>query len=78
MTAIIKDPQGRDNSVEVMMEDKGDATYLCTYKPTQSGPHTITITFGGVGIPKSPFVVDVGPGEFKYITLEDITILIAL
>lgn len=60
---MIKDPQGRQNSVEVMMEDKGDSTYRCTYRPTQAGPHTVTVTFGGVGIPKSPFSVDVGPGE---------------
>uniref|UniRef100_A0AAX7T802 Calponin-homology (CH) domain-containing protein n=1 Tax=Astatotilapia calliptera TaxID=8154 RepID=A0AAX7T802_ASTCA len=61
VTAMIKDPQGRQNTVEVMMEDKGDSVYRCTYRPTQGGPHTITITFGGVGIPKSPFSVDVGP-----------------
>ncbi|XP_014268387.2 filamin B a isoform X2 [Maylandia zebra] len=64
VTAMIKDPQGRQNTVEVMMEDKGDSVYRCTYRPTQGGPHTITITFGGVGIPKSPFSVDVGPGEY--------------
>uniref|UniRef100_A0A3Q4HHD8 Filamin B n=1 Tax=Neolamprologus brichardi TaxID=32507 RepID=A0A3Q4HHD8_NEOBR len=61
VTAMIKDPQGRQNTVEVMMEDKGDSVYRCTYRPTQGGPHTITVTFGGVGIPKSPFSVDVGP-----------------
>nr|XP_046240882.1 filamin-B isoform X1 [Scatophagus argus] len=61
VTAMIRDPQGRQNSVEVMMEDKGDSVYRCTYRPTQAGPHTVTVTFGGVGIPKSPFGVDVGP-----------------
>lgn len=60
---MIRDPQGRQNSVEVMMEDKGDSVYRCTYRPTQAGPHMVTVTFGGVGIPKSPFSVDVGPGE---------------
>lgn len=64
VTAMIKDPQGQQNTVEVMMEDKGDSVYRCTYRPTQAGPHTITVTFGGVGIPKSPFSVDVGPGEY--------------
>ncbi|MEQ2167264.1 hypothetical protein GOODEAATRI_002287, partial [Goodea atripinnis] len=62
VTAMIRDPQGRQNSVEVMMEDKGDSMYRCTYRPMQAGPHTITVTFGGVGVPKSPFGVDVGPG----------------
>uniref|UniRef100_A0A3Q1HBS1 Calponin-homology (CH) domain-containing protein n=1 Tax=Anabas testudineus TaxID=64144 RepID=A0A3Q1HBS1_ANATE len=61
VTAMIRDPQGRQNSVEVMMEDKGDSTYRCTYRPTQAGPHTVTVTFGGVGVPKSPFSVEVGP-----------------
>lgn len=60
---MIRDPQGRQNTVEVMMEDKGDNTYCCTYRPTQMGPHVVTVTFGGMGIPKSPFSVDVGPGE---------------
>ncbi|XP_038164689.1 filamin-B isoform X2 [Cyprinodon tularosa] len=63
VTAMIRDPQGRQNSVEVMMEDKGDGTFRCTYNPLQAGPHTITLTFGGVGVPKSPFGVDIGPGE---------------
>ncbi|KAJ4940293.1 hypothetical protein JOQ06_026602 [Pogonophryne albipinna] len=61
VTAMIRDPQGRQNVVEVMMEDKGDSTYRCTYKPTQAGPHTVTVSFGGAVIPKSPFSVDVGP-----------------
>uniref|UniRef100_A0A3Q2DPS8 Filamin-B-like n=1 Tax=Cyprinodon variegatus TaxID=28743 RepID=A0A3Q2DPS8_CYPVA len=61
VTAMIRDPQGRQNSVEVMMEDKGDGTFRCTYNPLQAGPHTITVTFGGVGVPKSPFGVDIGP-----------------
>ncbi|XP_037604615.1 filamin-B [Sebastes umbrosus] len=61
VTAMIKDSQGRQNVVEVMMEDKGDSTYRCTYRPTQAGPHTVAVTFGGVGIPRSPFAVDVGP-----------------
>ncbi|XP_037107046.1 filamin-B isoform X2 [Syngnathus acus] len=61
VTVSIKDPQGRDNSVEVMMEDKGDNVYRCSYRPAQVGPHSLTVTFGGAAVPKSPFVVDVGP-----------------
>lgn len=45
------------------MEDKGDSVYRCTYRPTLPGPHTVSVTFGGVGVPRSPFTVDVGPGE---------------
>uniref|UniRef100_G3NI02 Filamin B n=1 Tax=Gasterosteus aculeatus TaxID=69293 RepID=G3NI02_GASAC len=61
VTAVIRDPQGRQNAVEAMMEDKGDSTYRCTYRPSQAGPHTVAVTFGGAGIPRSPFPVDVGP-----------------
>ncbi|XP_072237631.1 filamin-B isoform X1 [Leuresthes tenuis] len=61
VTAMIRDPQGRQNSVEVMIEDTGDSTYRCTYRPTQAGPHVVTVSFGGVGVPRSPFNVDVGP-----------------
>ncbi|XP_051932354.1 filamin-B isoform X2 [Hippocampus zosterae] len=61
VTVMIKDPQGRDNSVEVMMEDKGDNLYRCTYRPTQVGLHSLAVTFGDVAVPKSPFAVDVGP-----------------
>ncbi|XP_056130431.1 LOW QUALITY PROTEIN: filamin-B [Lampris incognitus] len=63
VTAVIRDPQGRQNSVEVMMEDKGDGVYRCSYKPTQAGPHAVAVMFGGVGVPRSPFGVDVGPAS---------------
>ena len=64
VTVVVKDPQGRDNTVEVMMEDQGDATYRCTYRPTQTGPHAVAISFAGVAIPKSPFPVEIAPGKF--------------
>ncbi|XP_054641647.1 filamin-B [Dunckerocampus dactyliophorus] len=61
VTVMVKDPQGRDNTVEVMIEDKGDNLYRCTYRPTQAGLHTVSVTFGGGSVPRSPFMVDVGP-----------------
>ncbi|KPP72462.1 filamin-B-like, partial [Scleropages formosus] len=63
VTALIRDPQGNRNTVEVLLEDKGDSTFRCTYKPVQAGPHSVAITFGGVAIPKSPFTVTVGPAS---------------
>ncbi|XP_064160248.1 filamin-B isoform X2 [Anguilla rostrata] len=63
VTAVIKDPQGSNDTVEVMMEDKGDSMFRCTYKPVQAGPHTVTITFGGIGIPKSPYAVTIAPAS---------------
>ncbi|CAL8338413.1 unnamed protein product [Merluccius merluccius] len=61
VTVAVKDPQGHENSVEVMMEDLGDATYRCTYRPTQPGPHAVAISFGGAAVPRSPFIVDIAP-----------------
>ncbi|XP_066527398.1 filamin-B [Hoplias malabaricus] len=60
VTAVIKDPQGNKNTVEAMMEEKGDSVFRCTYRPVQAGPHTVNITFGGIAIPKSPYNVLVG------------------
>lgn len=62
VTAVIKDPLGNKNTVEAIMEDKGESVFRCTYKPVQAGPHIINITFGGIAIPKSPFTVTIGPG----------------
>uniref|UniRef100_A0A8C0IRM1 Filamin B n=1 Tax=Chelonoidis abingdonii TaxID=106734 RepID=A0A8C0IRM1_CHEAB len=55
----VEDPQGK-NIVELMIEDKGNQVYRCTYKPTQAGPHTVRVTFAGETIPKSPCIVPVG------------------
>lgn len=62
----IADPQGKNNTVEIALEDKGNCVYRCTYKPVKPGTHNIGIAFGGEVIPKSPYVVNVG--ERKYHT----------
>lgn len=69
VSAVIKDPQGNKNTVEALLEDKGDSVFRCTYRPVQAGPHTVTITFGGIGIPKSPFTVTIGPGTPRTVHL---------
>uniref|UniRef100_A0A8C3P8W2 Filamin C n=1 Tax=Chrysemys picta bellii TaxID=8478 RepID=A0A8C3P8W2_CHRPI len=56
---VIVDPQGRRDTVEVVLEDKGDSTFRCTYRPVLEGPHTICVTFAGTQIPRSPFAVNV-------------------
>ncbi|XP_067915419.1 filamin-C isoform X1 [Heterodontus francisci] len=56
---VIVDPQGRRDTVEVILEDKGDSVMRCTYKPLLEGPHTIYVTFAGALIPKSPFTVNI-------------------
>lgn len=57
------DPAGKKNTVTCTIEDKGNSSYRCTYKPTQEGPHTIYVTFAGGQISKSPFTVTVGEGK---------------
>lgn len=60
---VIMDPAGKKNTVACSIEDKGNSSYRCTYKPTQEGQHTIYITFAGGQISKSPFAVNVGEGK---------------
>lgn len=60
---VIVDPSGKKDSVECSVEDKGNSSYRCTYKPTQEGQHTIYITFAGGQISKSPYTVNVGEGK---------------
>ncbi|XP_050564011.1 filamin-C [Cygnus atratus] len=56
---VIVDPQGRRDTVEVMLEDKGDSTFRCTYRPALQGPHLVHVTYAGAQIPRSPFTVNV-------------------
>ncbi|KAM7336246.1 filamin-B isoform X1 [Alexandromys fortis] len=55
----VEDPQGK-NTVELLVEDRGNQVYRCVYKPVQPGPHVIKVSFAGDAIPKSPFGVQVG------------------
>uniref|UniRef100_A0A8U7NNA0 Filamin B n=1 Tax=Corvus moneduloides TaxID=1196302 RepID=A0A8U7NNA0_CORMO len=55
----VEDPQGR-SLAEVVVEDKGNQVYRCTYKPVQAGPHIVKVTFAGEAIPKTPCTVLVG------------------
>ena len=60
---MIVDPQGRRDTVEVALEDKGDSTFRCTYRPVTEGPHTVHVAFAGAPISRSPFPVHVAEGE---------------
>ncbi|XP_048343970.1 filamin-B isoform X2 [Sphaerodactylus townsendi] len=55
----VEDPQGK-NTVEVMVEDKGNQIYRCVYKPLQPGPHVVRVVFAGEQVPKSPWNVLIG------------------
>ncbi|KAK3102524.1 hypothetical protein FSP39_011943 [Pinctada imbricata] len=55
--------------VEVQVKDNKDGTYSCKYMPKKPVKHTVTIAWGGVQVPNSPFRVHVGepakPGNVK-------------
>ncbi|XP_031800606.1 filamin-A isoform X2 [Sarcophilus harrisii] len=57
---VIQDPTGKKGTVEQQLEDKGNSTYRCSYKPTLEGVYTIYVTFAGIPIPRSPYTVTVG------------------
>ncbi|CAK6970914.1 filamin-A isoform X1 [Scomber scombrus] len=57
---VIMDPTGKKNTVTCAIEDKGNSSYRCTYKPTLEGQHIVYVTFAGGAINRSPFTVDVG------------------
>ncbi|KAG5846064.1 hypothetical protein ANANG_G00145770 [Anguilla anguilla] len=51
---VIVDSQGRRDTVEILLENKGDSIFRCTYRPMLEGPHTVYITFAGQQIPQAP------------------------
>ncbi|XP_046728605.1 filamin-A isoform X11 [Silurus meridionalis] len=56
---IIVDSQGRRDTVEIILENRGDSIFRCTYGPVLEGPHVIYVTFAGQQIPRSPFTVHI-------------------
>lgn len=63
ISVVIVDPQGHQDTVELILENRGDAVFRCTYRPVMEGPHTIHVLFAGQEIPKSPFAVNIAEGE---------------
>ena len=46
-----------------VVDDRGDGTYLVTYKSTQGGKHAVYVRVHGQDIQGSPFLVNVKPSE---------------
>uniref|UniRef100_A0A3B3C261 Filamin C, gamma a (actin binding protein 280) n=1 Tax=Oryzias melastigma TaxID=30732 RepID=A0A3B3C261_ORYME len=59
ISVVIVDPQGKKDTVELILENRGDSVFRCTYHPVLEGPHTIHILFAGQEIPRSPFHVNI-------------------
>lgn len=45
------------NPIEAVIIDNKDGTYNVSYIPKEPLRHTVSITWGGISIPKSPFKV---------------------
>ncbi|XP_078797755.1 filamin-C isoform X9 [Oryzias latipes] len=56
---IIVDSTGRRDTVEIVLENRGDSIFRCTYVPILEGPHVVYVTFAGQQIPRSPFTVHI-------------------
>ncbi|XP_041746793.2 filamin-C-like [Coregonus clupeaformis] len=59
VSVVIVDPEGKKDTVELILENKGDSVFRCTYRPMLEGPHTIHVLFAGQEIPKSPFKIQI-------------------
>lgn len=59
---IIVDSNGRRDTVEIVLENRGDSIFRCTYIPVLEGAHTVHVTFAGHQIPRSPFTVHISEG----------------
>ncbi|PIO31737.1 Filamin-A [Aquarana catesbeiana] len=58
LKVVIKGPKGTEERVK--QKDLGDGVYAFEYYPSTPGNYTVTITWGGQHIPRSPFEVKVG------------------
>ncbi|KAJ4921025.1 hypothetical protein JOQ06_007930 [Pogonophryne albipinna] len=56
---VIVDSNARRDTVEIVLENKGDSIFRCTYVPVLEGAHTVCVTFAGQQIPRSPFTVNI-------------------
>uniref|UniRef100_A0A4W5PNQ6 Filamin C n=1 Tax=Hucho hucho TaxID=62062 RepID=A0A4W5PNQ6_9TELE len=59
VSVVIVDPEGKKDTVKLILENKGDSVFRCTYQPMLEGPHTIHILFACQEILKSPFKVQI-------------------
>ncbi|KAK1906672.1 Filamin-C [Dissostichus eleginoides] len=57
LIVTVKGPKGLEEPVKVLEIESG--VFECNYYPIMTGKHTVTVTWGGHGIPRSPFEVQV-------------------
>ncbi|KAG7221104.1 hypothetical protein INR49_017545 [Caranx melampygus] len=68
ISVVIVDPQGKKDTVELILENKGDSVFRCTYHPMLEGPHIIHVLFAGQEIPQSPFTVNISEDSTSYLS----------
>ena len=56
---IIQNKTGKKVDSEITLDVDSKTTYTCIYVPEEEGDYVIAITWSGIRIPKSPFVVNV-------------------
>ena len=70
-TVTITTPSGKNIEMKLAQVTEGYSTF---FQPTEEGKHTVTITYGYMSVPKSPFTVIVEVaidlGQVKVIGLE--------
>ncbi|CAF0961088.1 unnamed protein product [Rotaria sordida] len=59
MKPTVTEPDGSQIPCRVRKLNK--TTYECDYVPTHATLHTVNITYDGTPVPRSPFLVEVGP-----------------
>lgn len=63
---IIVDANGRRDTVEIVLENRGDSVFRCTYIPVLEGSHMVHVTFAGQQIPRSPFAAHISDGTLSW------------
>ncbi|XP_070558725.1 filamin-A-like isoform X9 [Ptychodera flava] len=53
------------NEVPVDVKDNGDGTFKCTYTAPRPVKHSVSVTYGSIAIPNSPFRVEIEGGADK-------------
>lgn len=63
---VLVDSNARRDTVEIVLENKGDSIFRCTYVPVLEGPHTVYVSFARHQIPRSPFTVHISEGRVHH------------
>ncbi|XP_078492931.1 filamin-C [Ciona intestinalis] len=64
VTVSVIGPDGTQSpDVPMSLEERPNSTVRATYTPQVQGPHKVYVEFVGEQVPRSPYFVDISPGE---------------